>query len=433
MSRRPDSNVRRADLFAILFGLAVLAYATARAVLVPITHDEAFTFLHWSTAPWRAIFLFEAPERANNHLLNTVLMKISSALFGPGEVALRLPNLLALASYLVSLWLLLRRFAAPALAISGLVLASANRHLLELFSLARGYGLCLGLLLPGLYFAAVSIEESDDGRREEWLALGVISLSVLAQFIALDAFGALVAVLVLTHATRARPDDPESSFGRRLARRLAPLLVTSATLSACLGGILWRISSSGGFYTGGTTGLWHDVVENLVWLTLLPAPWLGPVQKPLLVLVAVLLVFLCGTGARLLVRSPRTATERVALAFIALLALTVLAVKAQSVLFGLRYPTDRIAIPFIPLFVLAVTLGAATAPPAVRKAATILLGGLALLGTILLVQVADTRRSALWWFDADVRSSCRTWLITPASRGVHSRPASARSRTVSRP
>ncbi len=209
MSLRPRLADRRADQLAILFGLTVLAYAAARAVLVPITHDEAFTFLHWSRAPWRAIFLFRGPERANNHLLNTLLMKASMALFGPGEAALRLPNLLALASYLASLWLLLRR--------------------------------------------------------------------------------------------------------------------------------------------------------------------------------------------------SRTAAERVALAFIALLALTVLAVKAQSVLFGLHYPTDRIAIPFIPLFFIAVTLAAATAPPTARKAATILLGGLALLATIHLVRVADTRQSALWWFDADVR------------------------------
>ena len=403
MSRRQCVVDRRVDALALLFGLAVLSFAAARTVLVPVTHDEAFTYLHWSTASWRAIFLFEGPERANNHLLNTVLMKVSSALLGPREAALRLPNLLALASYLGSLWLLLRRHAPPALALAGLALASANRHLLEIFSLARGYGLCIGLLLPGLFLAALSIEKTDGSRREEWLALGLVSIAVLAQFIALDVFVALATVLLVPHALRGRLDDPELSYGSRIGRRLVPLLVVSAALALSLAWILRRIASSGGFYTGGTTGLWHDVVENLVWLTLLPAPWLGQAQKPLLVLVAALLVFLFGSGARLIVGRPRNASERVALAFIAFLGLAVLSVKAQSVVLGLRYPTDRIATFFIPLFAVAVTLAAATAPPATRKVATVLLGGVALLGTFHFVRVADTRRSALWWFDADAR------------------------------
>jgi hypothetical protein len=412
---------RGVDVLALLFGLAVLAFATARAALVPITHDEAFTYLHWSTAPWRAVFLFDAPERANNHLLNTILMKVSAALLGPREVALRVPNLLALASYLGSLWLILRRYAPPALAIAGLVLASANRHLLEIFSLARGYGLCMGLLLPGLFFATLSIEKTDDSRRDEWLALALVSLAVLSQFFALDVFVALAAVLVVVHAGRAWRDSTPLSFACRFGPRLGPLVVVSASLALCFSWILRRIAASGGFYAGGTMGLWHDVVENLVWLTLLPAPWLGQAQKPLVVLVGALLILLCGAGVRLLVRRPRTVSERVALAFIGVLALTVLAVKAQSVLLGLHYPTDRIATPFIPLFVLAITFGVATAPPAARKTGVVLLAGLALLATFHLVRVADTRRSALWWFDADVRRAVSD-LAEYAHGGGSSRP-----------
>ena len=407
--RAPDGEVprrlsgRRADFAALVVGAALLAFVTVRSVLVPITHDEAFTYLHWVTSPWRAVFLFDGPEPANNHLLNTVLAKVSCALLGPREMALRLPNVAAFAAYLGSVWLLLRRYASPFLALAGLVLASANRHVLEMFSLARGYGLSVGLVLAGLFFAALAIERAEDSRRDESVALGLVALAAFAQFVALDVFAALAAVLAVLHAARAMSEAPSLCSPRDLFRRLLSLFAVSAGLALCLGGIVWRIGESGGFYAGGTTGLWRDVAENLVWLTLLPAPWADAATKPILAVVAGLLLLLCAAGARLAFRRPRTSSERVGLALIACFALTVAAVKTQSVVFGLRYPTDRIATFFIPLFVVATTLAAATAPATVRKAASALWFGLALVSVAHLVRFAETRQSALWWFDADVR------------------------------
>ena len=397
MSSATARPARWADVAALVAGLGLLAYAVLRAVLVPITHDEAFTFLHWSSAPWRTILLFEAPERANNHVLNTVLMKASAAIFGPGETALRLPNLFAFASFLASLWLVFRRHAPPVLALSGLILASANRHVLEMFSLARGYGLCLGLLLPGLAFASRALERPEGSVRDEARALALVSLAVLSQFIALDVFCALGGVLVAFHALDARAEER----GRSWARRLVPLTVAGVALAAVLGWTIVRISGSGGFYAGGAVGFWHDVVENLVWLTLLPAPWLGAATRPVLGFVAILVVLVGASALRLLVKRPRTPSERVGLAFAMLLGLTVLAVEAQHAFFGLRYPTDRIATPFIPLLAMAVTLAASAAPPAVRQGATAVLAAAALLAGVHLARVGDVRKSALWWFDAD--------------------------------
>lgn len=399
MTPEPPRPAGRADVLAAAAGLALLAYVVLRAALVPITHDEAFTFLHWSSAPWRTILLFDAPERANNHLLNTLLMKLSAAAFGPGEAALRLPNLLAFVSFLAALWLLLRRHAPPVLALSGFALAAANRHVLEMFSLARGYGLCLGLLLPGLWLASRAVETPEGDARHEARALVLVALAVLAQFVALDVFCALAGVLLAAHLLDSRGEGR----GRSLPRRIVPLAAASLALAAGVGGILVRISGSGGFYAGGTTGLWHDVVGNLVWLTLLPAPWLGTATRPVLLIVAVLLALVGASVVRLLARRPRDASERVALAFGALLALTALAVEVQHALLGLRYPTDRIATPFVPLFAIAVTLAAATAPPAIRRWTTAVLAAVAVLAVVHLARVADVGRSALWWFDADTR------------------------------
>ena len=57
----------------------------------------------------------------------------------------------------------------------------------------------------------------------------------------------------------------------------------------------------------------------------------------------------------------------------------------------------------MPLLAIAATLAAATAAPAIRRAATAVLAVAAILAGVHLARVADVRRSALWWFDADTR------------------------------
>ncbi len=175
-SARASAHRRRAiwvDACLILWSLAILAVCGHKAATASITHDEAFTFLHYPWLSYSDLLAMAVKSTndqlvdpayycslegahihhaayTNNHLLNSVAMKGSIMLFGTSELACRLPNLLALAMYLAYAILFLRR-AHPLIALLGLPLLTTNPFFMEMFTLARGYGLSYGFLIMALY------------------------------------------------------------------------------------------------------------------------------------------------------------------------------------------------------------------------------------------------------------------------------------------
>ena len=67
-----------------------------------LTHDEALTFARYVPYPIWQIVKYDMPHLdPNNHILNTLLTKLSTSVFGTQEWALRLPNSLAFLVYLL--------------------------------------------------------------------------------------------------------------------------------------------------------------------------------------------------------------------------------------------------------------------------------------------------------------------------------------------
>jgi len=171
-----------------LIALAFGAFVAARAVRVPLTYDEAATYIRYIAphivpefdAGPLAVFNFEV---ATNHLLNTVLTKLATVAAGSSEVALRLPALLGYALYVWFSTTILRRLTTSLVAVAGLLLLNLNPYLLDFFALSRGYGLGIGLMMGALSF---------------WLkgelrpALLFATTAVLANFSMLNVYLALV-------------------------------------------------------------------------------------------------------------------------------------------------------------------------------------------------------------------------------------------------
>lgn len=92
-------------LLCLLFGVNVY-----RAETQSITVDEAFTHTRFVVPPFAAMHTF---YDAGNHVLNTLLAKLSVSLFGVSELALRLPSLLGGLLYFAGLLLVSRRLFGP--------------------------------------------------------------------------------------------------------------------------------------------------------------------------------------------------------------------------------------------------------------------------------------------------------------------------------
>lgn len=79
---------------ALWLALVLAIGASLRAYFLsqPMRYDEAFTFLNFANGDISKLFFYPVP---NNHVLHTILVRISVELFGGDPVAIRLPALVA--------------------------------------------------------------------------------------------------------------------------------------------------------------------------------------------------------------------------------------------------------------------------------------------------------------------------------------------------
>ena len=97
-------NLRRSVSQLLLPGTALFAFvwAVARACVQSITIDEADTYLAWVARPnpshWEAA--------SNNHVLNSLLMRLFTSVFGVSHLTVRAPALLGAAIYIAAIYLL---------------------------------------------------------------------------------------------------------------------------------------------------------------------------------------------------------------------------------------------------------------------------------------------------------------------------------------
>ena len=120
---------------AIILMAGAFAYTLARAALLPIFHDEAYTYFTYGQASFPVIL----SELGNNHILNTFFIKWSARLFGMSELSLRLPALGGHVLFLTGLYRALNLFLREKAFAAGVVFLTFNLFILELFSAGRGY------------------------------------------------------------------------------------------------------------------------------------------------------------------------------------------------------------------------------------------------------------------------------------------------------
>jgi len=198
-----DTDIPQRDRhrFVVLAGL-VFIYVVLRALLVPLTHDEARTFFVYTLSgeylPWLSHW------DAGNHLLCTALGRASYTTFGMAPFALRLFNVLSFAVYAMYVWRsgAWVRDTFVRWSLWGALLMAPV--LIEFFAMYRGYGMAMAFLLMGLFHTVEAVRGGSARHLFSallaWLLANAAMLSLMILWCS-----ALLALFHAVMAARVRP------------------------------------------------------------------------------------------------------------------------------------------------------------------------------------------------------------------------------------
>lgn len=168
-------------LLILMIGFFFLFYISNRAVKLSMTHDESSTTNVVDGTYYDVMFAKNMFGTANNHILNSLLLKKSVAVFGWQEWSIRLPNLLCFIIYFIAVVLLMQGISQNNfIRLAGVLLFCTPHFIVDYFSLARGYGMAVAFEMMGLYFVIKYLQQ----RKAKHLALSFImsALAVYANF-----------------------------------------------------------------------------------------------------------------------------------------------------------------------------------------------------------------------------------------------------------
>lgn len=235
---------------AIFFSLVVM-----RALRVPLTHDEAYTYLHYVKQSWLGIILYKPPHIPNNHILNTLLMKLSVNIFGLSDWSLRLPNVLMSLVYFRYAAALARKFRFPGIQILGFLSLCLPLYFIDFFAMARGYGMGLSLSLASLYHL-YCYRELNNGHHI-WRTLMFAAFAVYANFTFLYAYLALVALILILYWSEGEEQT------KSLGVLWRPVGIVTGILALFITLPLKNIS---GDLFGGNSSFWDDSLYSVSWM-----------------------------------------------------------------------------------------------------------------------------------------------------------------------
>lgn len=159
MARGFAGYISPAPLTLLLLA-ALFAVNIYRAATQGITVDEAFTYQHFVAPPLSEVM---TTYDVNHHVLNSLLAKLTTSVFGVSTLTLRIPSLLGGLIFLIAVRAIVLEVFSAGWALAAFALLSLNPFTLDYLSAARGYGLALGFFFSALWFLL----------RSEWLGGGI--------------------------------------------------------------------------------------------------------------------------------------------------------------------------------------------------------------------------------------------------------------------
>ncbi len=322
-----------------LLFLALVLYVTVRAVLLSFTHDEALSYTvitgndFWTTT-------------ANHHILNTNLMRFCSWIFGHKEFSLRLPNVMAFVLFgYFGIKIIKEHSKGFLTGLFGFILLVLNPFLLDFFSIARGYGISLGLVMVSLYYFLRKNNSTQNYVYSMLLAYAGSALATVANLNMVNLHLSLLAIIALELLHGFKNGNYRLTKNSFIAI-LAFVAVETFFMLYIIKRLL-VLKAYGQLYYGGSSGFIRDTVGSQVF------SWQygGNYSEQFSNWVIYLAIALCLAAlvyALLRVKKGYSALHKIA----AVLALNITAVLIQHYILGSLFPVDRTALVFLPLFAL---------------------------------------------------------------------------------
>lgn len=325
---------------ALALVLALIAVNVYRAATQAITIDEAFTYNSFVARPFAETVKY---YDANNHVLHSIMVRLSTAVFGVSELTVRLPALLGGALYLLAAWRLCRyALGGGWMMLLATAMLGLNPFILDYLSAARGYGLGLAFLLIAMDQMTRYLGNSRRGRLYgAGVALGLAAASQLVFLVPGVALAATFAGILL------RQRRSRATIWMLVDHLLIPWIVTAFVIL-----VVPLSRATGGHYYYGAGSL-SEAIWSLVAASFTERV-LG-VDLRWFVAAAALLVAASGVALVLVLRrsEPPRGGEAVAALAGGAMVFSLAALVAAHHVAGVLYPMERTGIYWVPLFVLA--------------------------------------------------------------------------------
>ncbi|MBL7057712.1 hypothetical protein ISS03_00055 [Patescibacteria group bacterium] len=327
-----------------------------RSVFLSVTHDEAVTVMYHVQNSLYDILYFQGSLLSNHHLLNTLLIKFTTTIFGLNEFVARVPVLFGALLYLSGVLVISKKlFNENFLIFSSVVLLSVNPFVIDFFSLARGYSLAIGTFIWALiYFLKwVGLNDGRVKRKYLFIVFSCLTISTLSNLAFLNVYLGSIVVVLFFEAGVLR------NSGKSIVQKFVyvrdeivlPIVPSLLLLLTIYYFPVVAMNGSGEFYFGGVNNLWSDTINSLIEATLYGINYRDDIIK---IIAWVFLSMQLVTGIVLvLAKCGKYFVVRREFGLILLLIVSILlGIEAQNIFFGTRYLVERAAIFLLPLFML---------------------------------------------------------------------------------
>jgi hypothetical protein len=262
----------------------------------------------------------------------------------------RLPSLFSHLLFLFFSYKLVKDFQSKWLVIASFLIINLNPYMLDFFSLSRGYGLSLGLMMAGIYYLFALLTQ---GYKPHYFLLATVFgfLATLANFVMLNYFVVSFGLSLLFIADNIFQTDNSTKQKTIAFLRLTFLPLCIFIFSLCfLVLVAFKLKEAGALFYGGNKGFWTDTfctITDRCFYEVGYNYWFQRFAKGFVIFIFVLA---CACVGFRVIKKQTTKTNRFLGFLILLLFLCALSTIVQHYLFDTLYLIERTALFLVVLF-----------------------------------------------------------------------------------